>query len=244
MHADAMLQREQTGMPMRPIEPVPNKTRRATRIVSKGESSRDAILAAARAEFAAKGLAGARVDCIAARAEANKQLVYYYFGNKEKLYQAVLEAVYAEIRMREQALHLGDLPPDRAMEKLIAFSFDHLESYPDFIKLLNDENSHNAQHLRRSPEIERQNSPLIALIDQTLQRGVAAGLFRPGIDPLWLYVSIAGMAYFYFSNRSTLSTIFTRDLARKQSVSSYRAHVLAFAMAAVNMQPGGVQPNS
>ncbi|HET6307671.1 MAG TPA: helix-turn-helix domain-containing protein, partial [Rhodopila sp.] len=61
-------------------------------------TTRQAILTAARAEFAANGLAGARVDRISARAGANKQLVYYYFGNKEKLYQAVLESVYAEIR--------------------------------------------------------------------------------------------------------------------------------------------------
>ena len=206
-------------------------------------TTRQAILVAARAEFAANGLAGARVDRISARAGANKQLVYYYFGNKEKLYQAVLEAVYAEIRSREDELHLTELTPDRAMEELIAFSFDHLETHPDFVKLLSDENSHGALHLQQSAVVERQNSPLIALIGQTLRRGEQAGLFRPGIDPLWLYVSIAGMAYFYFSNRATLSTIFTRDLGRKQAVSSYRRHIIAFSMAAIGVRPSGVQPN-
>ncbi len=222
---------------------MPGRRQRAARAAPREESARDAILAAARAEFAAKGLPGARVDRIAERAGANKQLVYYYFGNKEKLYQAALEAMYAEIRSREQDLHLGDLTPDRAMEKLIAFSFDHLESHPDFIKLLNDENSHGALHVQRSPVVAQQNSPLIALIRQTLQRGETAGLFRPGIDPLWLYVSIAGMAYFYFSNRSTLSAIFARDLSRKQAVASYRNHVVAFAMAAIGLHPAPVQPN-
>ncbi len=216
---------------------------------SKSESplatpnAKAAILAAARAEFAAHGLAGGRVDRIALRAKANKQLVYYYFRNKEKLYQAVLGAVYAEIRGREQALHLDDLPPDQAMEKLIAFSFDHLEANPDFVKLLNDENSHDARHLRDVPEVAQQNSPLIALIGQTLERGATAGLFRTGIDPLWLYVSIAGMTYFYFSNRATLSAIFASDLVRQPAVVSYRAHVIAFAMAAIRVVPEAFQPN-
>jgi len=194
-------------------------------------AARDAILQAARAEFAAKGLAGARVNEIAARAGVNKQLIYYYYGNKEDLYRKALEVVYAEIRTLERGLNLGGMAPEAAMEALIGFSFDYLARHPDFIGLLNHENAHGARHVRESGAIRDTNSPLIDLIARTLRRGIAARVFRRGIDPVELYVSVAGMSYFFFSNRATLSSIFGRDLADEAAIASYRRHVVGFAMA-------------
>ncbi|MBS0427723.1 MAG: TetR family transcriptional regulator [Proteobacteria bacterium] len=194
-------------------------------------AARAAILEAARAEFAAKGLAGARVNEIAARAGVNKQLIYYYYGSKEDLYRTALEVVYSEIRTLERDLHLGDMAPAEAMAALIGFSFDYLARHPDFIGLLNHENAHGAVHVRDSRAIRETNSPLIELIARTLKRGIAAKLFRKGIDPVELYVSVAGMSYFFFSNRLTLSSIFGRDLTEGRAVESYRRHVVEFAMA-------------
>lgn len=194
-------------------------------------AAREAILQAARAEFAGKGLAGGRVAEIAARAGVNKQLIYYYYGSKEDLYRTALEAVYAEIRSLERDLHLGDMAPEAAMAALIGFSFDYLARHPDFIGLLNHENAHGAVHVQRSPAIRETNSPLIDLIARTLKRGIAAKVFRRGIDPVELYVSVAGMSYFFFSNRLTLSSIFGRDLRDAEAVESYRRHVVTFAMA-------------
>ena len=194
-------------------------------------AARDAILAAARGEFSAKGLKGARVNEIAARAGANKQLIYYYFGSKEALYRAALESVYAEIRAQERLLHLRDLEPGDAMAALIGFSFDYLAQHPEFIGLLNHENALGAPHARGSAVIRETNSPLIELIARTLRRGVAAGRFRRGIDPVELYISIAGMSYFFFSNRLTLQAIFDRNLATPKAVAAYRQHVVALAMA-------------
>ncbi|VTU37781.1 TetR/AcrR family transcriptional regulator [Variovorax sp. PBL-E5] len=211
-------------------------TRRSTAttaVPTEGDqrAARNAILAAARAEFAAKGLAGARVNEIAARAGANKQLIYYYFGSKEDLYRAALEEVYTEIRSLEKELKLGDMQPAEAMAALIGFSFDYLARHPDFIGLLNHENAHGAMHVRDSRAIRETNSPLIELIAQTLQRGIAAKVFRRGIDPVEFYISVAGMSYFFFSNRLTLSSIFARDLGEGKAVDRYRRHVVAFAMA-------------
>jgi len=206
--------------------------RRAAETVAEAPTaSRDAILAAARAEFAARGLAGSRVAAIAERAGVNKQLLYYYFGSKESLYRAALEAVYLEIRGLERGLDLGGLPPAEAMAALIGFSFDYLASHPDFIGMLNHENAGGASHVRSSAAIQRANSPLIAMIRRTLSRGVRAGDFRRGVDPVDLYVSVAGMAYFFFSNRSTLAAIFDRDLAAPRRLAAYRRHVLALALA-------------
>ncbi len=199
-------------------------------------AARNAILLAARGEFAAKGLSGARVNEIAARAGVNKQLIYYYFGSKEDLYRHALEAVYHEIRSLERELHLGDMQPAEAMAALIGFSFDYLARHPDFIGLLNHENAQGAAHVRDSRAIRETNSPLIELIAKTLRRGIAAKVFRRGIDPVQLYISVAGMSYFFFSNRLTLSSIFARDLESAQAVNAYRQHVVSFAMAGLRAE--------
>ncbi|HEX6956442.1 MAG TPA: TetR/AcrR family transcriptional regulator [Ferrovibrio sp.] len=196
-------------------------------------ATKAALLRAAVAEFAAKGLAGARIDEIAQRAEVNKQLVYHYFGSKDELYRAALEHVYGEIRERERALHLSDLPPLMAMERLIGFSFDYLAEHPEFIALLNDENRLDARHVQKSDRLEQMHSPLVALIKETLQRGAAEGVFRADFDPVQLYVSIAGLSYFFFSNNRTLSAIFGRAMDRPKAVAERRRHVVAFAMGAL-----------
>jgi TetR/AcrR family transcriptional regulator len=194
------------------------------------EATRASILAAARIDFAAKGLKGARVDEIARRAKVNKQLVYYYFGSKDDLYGAALEATYAEIRALERELDLTALPPRKAMERLIDFSLDYLSEHHDFIRMLADENAHGASHVRGSEFAVRTNSPLLDLIAETLGRGAAEGVFRDGVDPLELYVSIAGMTFFYFANGKTMSAIFGRDLSRKDSIESYRRHIVALTL--------------
>lgn len=199
-------------------------------------AAKSAILDAARAEFAFKGLDGARVNVIAERAGVNKQLLYYYFGNKEDLYRAALEAVYREIRLLENGLRLADLAPADAIARLVEFSFDYLEQHPDFIGLLNHENAGQGSHLRSSQVIRETNSPLIGLIAEALARGVKQGEFREGVDPLEFYVSIAGMSYFFFSNRLTLSTIFGRDLTEREAVHKYRDHVVHMALA--GLRPG------
>lgn len=205
--------------------PIPERSRR------NPEATRAAILAAARIEFAAKGLNGARVNEIAKRARANKQLVYYYFGSKDDLYRAALEATYAEIRALERELDLSALPPREAMVRLIDFSLDYLNEHREFIRMLSDENAHGARHVRGSEFALRTNSPLLDLISETLDRGVAEGVFRMGVDPLELYVSIAGMTFFYFANGLTMSAIFGRDLTRPEAIASYREHIVQLTLA-------------
>jgi len=190
------------------------------------EATRKKLLAAARREFAAGGLAGARVDEIAARAGVNKQLVYHYFGDKDALYLAVLEWVYEEIREQERKFKLEGLPPERAIRKLIEGSFDHLAAHPDFITLLNDENRGGAKHVRGSRRLEAMHSPLVSLVSSILQEGVRSGVFRRGVDPVQLYISIAGLSYFFFSNAATLSAIFGKDFRSPSARRARRTHVV------------------
>jgi AcrR family transcriptional regulator len=176
------------------------------------DRTRQRILDAATAEFARYGLGGARVDRIAARAAANKRMLYYYYGNKDELFLAVLEDSYARIRSAERALHLTDVDPREAMRRLVQFTWRYYLEHPEFLTLLNSENLHRARHLKTSSKATTMNSPLIETLADVLNRGHKAGLFLDGVEPVQLYISIAGMSYFYLGNRHTLSTIFERDL--------------------------------
>ena len=191
------------------------------------ERTRARILDAATQEFARFGLGGARVDRIAVRAAANKRMLYYYFGDKEGLFLAVLENAYVRIRSAEQALRLLDTPPVAAVARLVEFTWRYYLVHPEFLTLLNSENLHRARHLKRSRNIRATNSPLIATLGEILRRGAAQGVFRTGVDPLQLYISIAGLAYFFLSNNHTLSQVFDRNLAAPAAREERLAHMTA-----------------
>jgi AcrR family transcriptional regulator len=176
------------------------------------DRSQAVILAAARDEFAEYGLGGARMDRIAERAGLNKRLIYYYFEDKERLFQAVLEQSYRDIREAEQQLNLMELAPAEALRRLVEFTWTYYLEHPEFLTLLNSANLHKARHLQGSRRARELNSPLIEMLAGILERGRREKSFRGGVDPLQLYISIAGMAYFYLSNNHTLSAIFGRDL--------------------------------
>ena len=184
-----------------------------------------AIFSAARDEFAEHGLGGARMDRIAERAGLNKRLIYYYFEDKERLFQAVLEQAYRDIREEEQQLNLLHLKPETALRRLVEFTWHYYLEHPEFLTLLNSANLHKARHLAQSERARELNSPLVLMLQDIIERGQAEGSFRGGIDPVQLYVSIAGLAYFYLSNNHTLSAIFGRDLMAPKALNERLSHM-------------------
>jgi AcrR family transcriptional regulator len=202
----------------------------AAPVVRDPDANRARILDAATAEFARCGLSGARVDRIAAASGANKRMLYYYYGNKEALFTAVLERAYASIRAAEAALSLLDVPPAEGIRRLIAFTWNYYLAHPEFLTLLNTENLHEARHLKDSRPIRRLNSPVIQTLAAILRRGRQDGSFRAEPDALQLYVSIAALAYFYLSNGHTLSAVFARDLRRPAAKRQRLAHMTALVL--------------
>jgi AcrR family transcriptional regulator len=183
------------------------------------------IMAVATQEFAAKGLAGARIDAIADATHTSKRMIYYYYGSKEGLYLAVLEESYRRIRSVENDLHLGDLPPTEALAKLVGFTFDHHHSNQDFIRLVMSENMQRGEYLAQSELIQELNVSVITAITELYERGVRQGEFRAGLDPIDIHASISALTFFNVSNRYTFDLIFQHDgqtpkalAARRQSV--------------------------
>lgn len=182
------------------------------------EATRKRILAAAKKEFAKSGLGGARVDDIAERANANKRMIYHYFGGKEDLFQAVLEEAYTDIRTAEQKLDLDRLPPREALETLVRFTWDYYLRNPEFITLVNSENLHRAKHLKKSEVIPVVSRRFVSMVKTLLDRGVAEGVFRPGIDETQLNITIAAIGYYYLTNRYTGAIVYDRDLMAKDAL--------------------------
>jgi len=204
--------------------------KRSVRKKAEGKRKRDSaltkesILQAATFEFCRNGLAGARVDAIAARAKANMRLLYHYFGDKNGLYLAALEHVYTEIRAAEQQLNLDSLDPATALQELIDFTFTFFQNHQDYIAMINTENLQRGKYLRKSRKIAALTMPLVSNIENILRRGAAAGIFRSGIDPIQLYVTITAFSYFHVSNRHTLSLMFDKDLSDQQWLADRRMH--------------------
>lgn len=190
------------------------------------QRTRQAIMDAAVAEFGARGLHGASVNEIAARAGVNKRMIYHYFGNKEALYLAVLERIYGGIREAELTLQLADLEPVEAMRNLVLFTWTYFLEHPEFLSLLNTENLHQARYLKVSRSIRDLHAPLIRIITDVLARGAITGAFRRDVDPVQLYISIAALGFFYLSNRHTLSTIFDRDLEASDNIKARGEHIV------------------
>jgi len=194
------------------------------------ERTRLEIRRAALSEFAERGLGGARIDSIAERAGINKKLIYYYFGSKEKLFLSALELTYADIREAELELDLEHLDPIEAVRQLVSFTWNHFLAHPEFLVMLNSENLHRARHLKESQHIRELNSPIVRMLDDILERGRRQGVFRGGVDPVHLYITIAALSYFYLSNNPTLSVIFGRDLMTPKALAERLSHTTDVVM--------------
>ncbi|HTH97360.1 MAG TPA: TetR/AcrR family transcriptional regulator [Stellaceae bacterium] len=193
--------------------------------------TRARILKIATSEFATKSFDGARVDRIAARARVNKHMLYHYFGSKEGLFTAVLEEMYGSIRDSQQEMSLAELPPEEALRQLIVQTHEVILAHPEFIGLLNSENLMKARHIRESAMIRQLYDPLIPGLRAILERGAEAGVFRAGIDPVDLYVSIGSLCFHAISNQHTLKAIFDVDLTSKAALERRLDHVTQMILA-------------
>lgn len=193
---------------------------------SVGEQTRRDIIDAAMKEFAEKGLAGARVDDIAARTRTTKPMIYYHFGSKEKLYAAVIEEAYGGVRSKEQGLHLDDLPPESAMQRLVEVTFDHHAAHPEHVRLVCVENMERARHITGRPSLVQRNAIAIETVRTLLERGERDGVFRPGINPWHLHLLITSFCFIRVSNRYTWNAVFEMDLWKKDDIAQQRQMII------------------
>jgi AcrR family transcriptional regulator len=216
-------------MTLQEISQAPERTPRK----NDPEQTKRDIIAVATKEFARLGLSGARIDRIAAQTKSSKRMIYYYFGSKEGLYITVLEEAYRNLRQIEGGLKLEGLSAEEALRELVGFTFDHHVAHSDYVRLIAIENIHEGKHLAKSRTIQELNVPAIDAARRVLELGEREGVFRNGIDPLDLHMSISALCFHNVSNRHTFSIIFKRDMTSPAALRARRAIVVDTIVAAV-----------
>lgn len=191
------------------------------------------ILRIATEEFSKNGLSGARIDEIAAKTKTSKRMIYYYFGDKETLYTRALEAAYAKVREGERKLDLADLPPDQALGRLVAFTFDHHRRNPDFIRMVMIENVHHAEYLAQSKVLRDVNVTAIDRLADIIARGEASGLFRPGLNATELHWQISALSFFNVSNKPTFSALYGGALYTRNGQQALRDNAVEMILSYV-----------
>jgi AcrR family transcriptional regulator len=206
------------------------RSRRPPTRTQDPDGTRKNIMEVASQEFALNGLAGARIDEIAARTRSSKRMIYYYFGDKDGLYLSALEDAYRLVREGEAKLDVKGLPPIKALARLVEFTFDHHHQHEDFIRMVMIENIHKGRYLDRSKAIRKLNASAIDHIADIYTRGVAEGSFRKNLDPVELHWQISALCFFNVSNRATFSRIFGRDFGSRDSLSALRRNAVEMVL--------------
>lgn len=213
------------------------KTKRAKTRTNDPERTKADIISVATQEFSENGYSGGRVDEIAERTKTSKRMIYYYFESKDGLWRTVLMEYYAKLRGAEEELHLEDKPTLEAIRQLVEFTFDWHQTHAEGVRLVMVENIHRAKHLQAMPSIELLNSRALRLVERLLERGVAEGVIRKGVDATQLYLSIAALCFFNVSNRYTIATIFGHDMGEGEMMAQRRASVIDMVLRSIVSDP-------
>ncbi|WP_090043425.1 TetR/AcrR family transcriptional regulator [Limnohabitans sp. 2KL-27] len=190
------------------------------------QETQDSILRAATRIFAKHGFSGARVDQISKAAKSHDRMIYYYFGSKEGLYIAVLEDLYRRFNDAEARLKLNVEKPEEALVAVVSFMWDYYQRNPEFITLLNDENLHRGKHISKSLRAREYSSPAIQILESVLASGAQKKVFRKDLLGRDVYLMIAGLNYFYLSNRFTLSAFLGEKLENQDAMVHWQQFVI------------------
>jgi AcrR family transcriptional regulator len=193
---------------------VSNGPRRTGTRELSARATQASILRAATKVFAAHGFAGGSVDQISKAANSHDRMIYYYFGNKENLFTAVLEDLYRKFNDAEAAIKLQPDQPLESLKIITRFVWTYYQKNPEFITLLNSENLHKGKHMLKDGQARECARPAIGILDDVLKRGAADGIFRSDLQARDIYLMIAALGYFYLSNRHTLSATLGEDLLK------------------------------
>jgi AcrR family transcriptional regulator len=211
--------------------------RRAGTREQSAQTTRDNILRAATKVFARYGYEGGSVEKISQAAKSVDRMIYYYFGSKEGLFIEVLEDMYRRMNDAELALVLDPEQPVASLKGVIDFVVSYYSQNPEFITLLNTENLHRGKHISKSKRARDYSSPAIAIIQLLLESGARQGVFRSGMVARDVYLLIAATAYFYNSNRHTLSAFLGEDLKAPEAIAHWRDFIITTVLRTVMIKP-------
>ncbi|WP_254388443.1 TetR/AcrR family transcriptional regulator [Thermanaeromonas sp. C210] len=197
--------------------------------------SREIILAAAEEIFAAKGLEGARVDEIAARANINKRMLYHYFQSKEDLYTAVLKSNFEKLLALGGRAITRSPDPVEQVRAIITSFFYFLAANPHYPRLLSWEALQGGVHARKVlPPIWEQGVPNLKAI---IEQGMARGPFRPDLDIRQLATTIHTLCTSYFMEKDILAILWKDEPTSPENLKKRLEHILDLVLRYILANP-------
>ena len=213
-----------------------SKSRLGTR--GRPEESRGAILHAAVREFAREGVAGARIDAIARSAGVNKALLYYYFKDKEGLYDAVLDEVFSGVREAVRKALAQPFPPRERLKAYVRAHFDYIAANPPYHRIVNAEFLRAGRESSRMARVAQQYfRPIFSSLAALLQEGAESGDFQP-VNPIHFVPSMISVIAFYFTTAPIMKMLTGFDPLAPERLAERRAAVIDFISAALFKSPG------
>lgn len=213
----------------------PNTAQRPRVRELAAQATQENILRAATKVFAKHGFAGGRIEQISKAAKSHDRMIYYYFGNKEDLFIAVIEDTYRQFNEAESKVVLKMDDPVEDLKTLVRFMWNYYQQNPEFITLLNSENLHRGKHISKSMRAREYSSPAISLMDKVITKGAEMGVFRPDLRARDIYLMSAALAYFYLSNRFTLSAFLGEDLAATEALAHWEEFITSAVIRQVSI---------
>jgi TetR/AcrR family transcriptional regulator len=188
--------------------------------------SRQAILDAAGAEFAARGFAGAGVDRIARRAGVNKAMIYYHFKGKAHLYHEIVRDMFTAVRSRTGAVAASPLSPPDKIDGFVEAVVAEARLRPHLPPIMMREAAEGGRHL--DPDILRLMLGIFTNLRAILAEGETAHAFKP-VDPVLMHFTLVGPIVMYLASapfRNAIGQLRSTRLARGE-VAARSRHLTA-----------------
>lgn len=191
------------------------------------------IIRAARWEFSENGIAGARMDNIAARAGVTKQLLYHYFESKKNLFSAVLNERTDRIFSGLLGIDLDPDTPEKALRSFLSLMFDQYREDPNLANIAQEAIAFHNEAEAEETKFPDMAPALVAKIEPILERGVKIGVFREDIDPRYFLAMASLIISGGFTNSYMLSSIIGFDTTSKKGLMKWRAYAIDFVLEAL-----------
>lgn len=211
--------------------------------VADAPGTRSQILDAAEALFARRGYRSATIKALAGAAGVNTALLYYYFGDKQKLYHAVLERAFGGLIAEGEARGLEALDPEEAIRALVAMQAAYFGAHPNRPRLfLRELIDHDAEHAAR--QLTRLAATLFRRLCTVIERGQATGRFRRDLDPVRSAISTVSQVAWLQVARPAVGILVgagpSGPTARWSA--AFAEHAAAFALAALRTPSASRNP--
>lgn len=200
-----------------------------SQVQSRADLTRQKILQAAIREFSEHGLAGARISAIAAAADVNKALLYYYFADKEAIYTAALEQVAGAVAVRALAVLELDCSPGERLLRFALQHFDRILGQQDFQALMQQEMIRFRQGETTAIGVIAQKAfePMFACVQATVEDGIRNGELCD-VDWMQMIYAALGANVFYFLSAPMFRLISPADPLAPVAVAARRTSAIVF----------------